>query len=128
MAVDQTGWRALAIEVIPVPNTGAMRDQPTNAVLVGREEVLIVDPGEAAGVALIEAALARRGPVRVRAIVLTHGHHDHVIAAPALKARYGCPILLNPIERPVLHRGLTWEDADRPLTAAMTLAVAGSHL
>lgn len=128
MAVDQTERQALAIEVIAVPNMGAMRDQPTNAVIVGQQEVLIIDPGEAAGVALIEAALARRGPVRVQAIVLTHGHHDHVIAAPALKARYDCPILLNPIERTVLHRGLTWEEVDRPLTGGMVFTVDGGHL
>ncbi len=39
---------ALALEVIEVPNSGFMSDQPTNAVIAGTDEVFIIDPGEAA--------------------------------------------------------------------------------
>lgn len=119
---------ALALEVIEVPNNGFMSDQPTNAVIAGTGEVFIIDPGEAAGVDLIQRALARRGDVRVKAIVLTHSHPDHATAAPALKEVYGCPVMLNPKERPVLRQFMTWSEIDLPLTGGMTLAVDGGTL
>lgn len=119
---------ALALEVIEIPNNGFMSDQPTNAVIVGTDEVFIIDPGEAAGVELIREALARRGHVRVKAIVLTHSHPDHATAAPALKAIYDCPVMLNPKEQPVLREFMTWSDIDEPLTGGMTLTVEGGAL
>ena len=91
-------------------------------------EVFIIDPGEAAGVELIQEALARRGTVRVKAIVLTHSHPDHATAAPALKELYGCPVMLNPKERPVLRQFMDWSDIDLPLTGGMTLTVDGGTL
>ncbi|MBX6341308.1 MAG: MBL fold metallo-hydrolase, partial [Thermomicrobiaceae bacterium] len=45
-------------------------DEPTNAYLVGRDEVLLVDPGSAAGVGAALRALAALGRPPVRAIVL----------------------------------------------------------
>jgi glyoxylase-like metal-dependent hydrolase (beta-lactamase superfamily II) len=123
---DEPG--APAIEVIAVPNDGVMSDQPTNATIIGTDEVIIVDPGDQPGVAVIQEALARRGTVRVAAIVLTHGHHDHSLAAPALKRTFACPILLNPAERPILPRALDWSEIDRPLTGGMTLSVDGVRL
>lgn len=119
---------ALALEVIEVPNGGFMSDQPTNAVIAGTDEVFIIDPGEAAGVELIQQALARRGSIRVKAIVLTHSHPDHATAAPALKELYGCPVMLNPKEQPVLRQFMSWSDIDLPLTGGMTLAVNGGTL
>ncbi|UGB36802.1 hydroxyacylglutathione hydrolase [Frateuria soli] len=49
---------------------------------------LVVDPGEAAPV---EAALAERR-LRLRAILLTHHHGDHVAGAAALRARHGATV------------------------------------
>jgi glyoxylase-like metal-dependent hydrolase (beta-lactamase superfamily II) len=128
MATEQTGTGVPALEVIAVPNDGVMSDQPTNATIVGTDEVLIVDPGDAQGVEVIAAALARRGVPRVKAIVLTHAHHDHALAAPALKRLYDCPIMLHPDERPILPRTMNWSDIDLPLTGGMTLEVGGAHL
>ncbi len=56
-----------------------------NCYLVGDLELgtcVVVDPGEG-GEAAVAAALDRRG-VRCEAILLTHGHLDHVWSAPAL--------------------------------------------
>src|SRR5947209_2358901 len=102
--MERSQPRALALEVIEIPNNGFMSDQPTNAVIAGTDEVFIIDPGEAVGVELIQAALARRGDVRVKAIVLTHSHPDHATAAPALKTIYGAPVMLNPKEQPILRQ------------------------
>lgn len=128
MAAEQSESRAPALAVLAVPNDGFMADQPTNATIVGTDEVLIVDPGDRAGVALVREALAARGAVRVKAIVLTHSHPDHATAAPDLKRLYGCPIMLNPRERPVLRQFLNWADVDLPLTGGMTLTVDGGRL
>ncbi len=128
MTADSRETRALAFDVVAVPNDGVMSDQPTNATIVGGDEVLIVDPGDREGVEVIRAALDRRGTVRVAGILLTHAHHDHALAAPALKRLYGCPIWLNPAERPILPATIPWEEIDRPLIGGMTLTVDGGIL
>ncbi|MFV0428360.1 MAG: MBL fold metallo-hydrolase [Arachnia sp.] len=63
-----------------------------NSWLVGDDaEALVIDPGHDA--AAVAAAVAGR---RVSAVVLTHGHWDHVRAAPALAGIVGSPqIFLN---------------------------------
>jgi ribonuclease/clavin/mitogillin len=72
----------------------------TNAYVVGRERLVVVDPaspdpGEQA--ALLEYLDARcAGGARVEAVVLTHAHHDHIAAAPAVSARFGARILAHP--------------------------------
>ena len=126
--MERTAPHALALEVIEIPNNGFMSDQPTNATIVGTHEVFIVDPGDAAGGEIIQGALGRRAGVRVKAIVLTHGHPDHATAAPELKRVYGCPVMLNPKEQPILRQFLSWSDIDEELTGGMTLPLEGGEL
>ncbi len=128
MTGEQPAARPLALEVIAVPNDGSMSDQPTNATIVGTDEVFIVDPGDQAGVEIIGRAIDARRGVRVKAIILTHAHPDHAVAAPALRQRYGCPIMLNPKERPILRQFLDWSDVDLSLKGGMTLTVDGGRL
>ena len=52
-------------------------------------EALIADPGDEAG--RIMAALKRENASPV-AILLTHGHFDHICADDALRAHYGIPV------------------------------------
>ena len=70
-------------------------DVDNNVWLVGDDdEVLVIDaPHDAAPI--IEAVAGRR----VTAIVLTHGHNDHLTAAVALRAATGAPVWLNPADR-----------------------------
>jgi len=128
LAQDVTAPEMPGFEVIAIPNGGFMSDQPTNAVIVGAHEVFIVDPGDASGAEIIAATLTRRGEVRVKAIVLTHGHPDHATAAPALKERFNAPILLNPKEQPILRQFLQWTAVDGELRGGMTLTVEDIRL
>jgi len=128
MAAAISAPRPLALEIIAVPNTGPLSEEPTNAIIVGTAEVFIVDPGDEAGVGIISAKLAGRGVVTVKAILLTHAHPDHAIAAPALQRRYGCPIMLGPGEVPVMRDYLPWSTVEHPLVGGMTLAVDGGCL
>lgn len=52
-------------------------------------ECLVVDPGDEEG--RIEALLEKMG-ARPAAILLTHGHFDHILAAGALRERYHVPV------------------------------------
>lgn len=70
-------------------------DVDNNVWLVGDDdEVLVIDaPHDPAPI------LAAIGGRRVTAIVLTHGHNDHITAAPALREATGAPIWFNPADR-----------------------------
>jgi glyoxylase-like metal-dependent hydrolase (beta-lactamase superfamily II) len=62
---------------------------------------LIIDPGDEA--ARVAAACRSLPPV---AILLTHGHYDHVAAAGVLAERFGVPIYAHQADRPWLDG--TW--------------------
>ncbi|MDO4632632.1 MAG: MBL fold metallo-hydrolase [Eubacteriales bacterium] len=73
------------------------------------KEAFIIDPADRAD--LIEDWIAER-KVMPKAILLTHGHYDHIGAATELKQRYQIPIYAMEAERAVL------EDANLNLSAA----------
>jgi glyoxylase-like metal-dependent hydrolase (beta-lactamase superfamily II) len=54
--------------------------------LVSDGEAVLIDAGAYPND--LEAALDRRG-LRLKAILLTHGHFDHIFAASALKEKFG---------------------------------------
>ena len=99
-------------------------DVDNNVWLVGDDdEVLVVDaPHDAAPI------VAGVGGRQVRAIVLTHGHNDHITAAVALREATGAPIWFHPADR------MLWDvvhpDAapDEDLAEGTRFTVAGTTL
>ena len=99
-------------------------DVDNNVWLVGDDdEVLVIDaPHDAAPI--VEAIGGRR----VTAIVLTHGHNDHITAAPALREATGAPIWFSPADRmlwDMVHEGV---EPDEALGEGTTFRVAGTTL
>ncbi len=99
-------------------------DVDNNVWLVGDDEqVLVIDaPHDAAPI------LQAIGGRRVTAIVLTHGHNDHITAAVDLRAATGAPIWFHPADRmlwDVVHEGV---DPDEALGEGTTFRVAGTTL
>jgi glyoxylase-like metal-dependent hydrolase (beta-lactamase superfamily II) len=99
-------------------------DVDNNVWLVGDDtEVLVIDaPHDAAPI--LEAIAGRR----VTAIVLTHGHNDHITAAVALREATGAPIWFHPADRmlwDVVHPGV---EPDEALGEGTRFSVAGTTL
>ena len=103
---------------------GQTFDVDNNVWVVGDDaECVVIDAPHDA-----DAIRAVVGDRRLKAILCTHAHDDHVRVAPALREATGAPILLHPDDKPVwelTHPDLLW-DAD--LTDGQELEVAGTSL
>ena len=64
-------------------------------------EAAVIDPGDEADRILL--ALAESG-LSVKLIINTHGHLDHVGANKRLKEATGAPILIHPLDAPMLNQ------------------------
>ncbi len=109
---------------------GETFDVDNNIWVVGDdEECVVIDAPHS-----VADILAVVGDRKVRAIICTHAHDDHVRVAPALRERVTAPILLHPDDRPLWE--LTHGSEDDPdatlwdvdLADAMTVEVAGTTL
>ncbi|MDQ4098078.1 MAG: MBL fold metallo-hydrolase [Actinomycetota bacterium] len=92
-----------------------------NVWLVGDdEEVLVVDAAHDA-----EAIRAAIGGRRVVAILLSHGHNDHINAAPALAEATGTPpVYLHADDLMLWHQVFPETNPDRWLTDGLEVSVA----
>ena len=90
---------------------GGSWDVDNNVWVVGDDDqVVIVDAAHTAP-AIIDAVAGRH----VVAVVLTHGHDDHVTVAPELSAELHAPILLHPgddVLWKVTHPDVTYRNLD----------------
>ena len=109
---------------------GETFDVDNNIWVVGDDaECVVIDAPHS-----VDDILAVVGDRRVRAIVCTHAHDDHVRVAPALRERVTAPILLHPDDRPLwelTHGGPDAVDGhlwDVDLSDGMHVEVAGTTL
>ncbi|MFN0071103.1 MAG: MBL fold metallo-hydrolase [Chloroflexota bacterium] len=79
------------IELVLAPNPSVMTGRGTNTYVFGEDSVAVLDPGPNMPEHL-EAILTRVGRRSVAAIVVTHGHSDHLPAAYPLARATGAPI------------------------------------
>ena len=115
----------LKVHHVLAPNPGYMTGAGTNTYLIedGAGGVVVVDPGpdDERHVAAILAAAQPLG--EIKAMLVTHGHLDHLPAATALGKQTGAKLhghaLLPGVERP-LAEGETWRSGSLSLTALAT--------
>ncbi|MDQ0791014.1 glyoxylase-like metal-dependent hydrolase (beta-lactamase superfamily II) [Streptomyces sp. B3I7] len=103
---------------------GGTWDVDNNVWIVGDDhEAVVIDAAHDAD-AIVEALGGRR----LRAIVCTHAHNDHIDAAPALAERTGAVIWLHPDDLPLWKQTHPDRLPDRWLDDGQVLEAAGADL
>jgi len=105
-------------------------------VLVEGDRVALIDAGYPGQVTDVEESVRRvgRSPEEIEAVLVTHGHVDHVGGLPHLVERYGVRVLTSEVEsrnvRGEVHESATPLDVARrcynPRIAAWALRVAAA--
>ena len=102
---------------------GGTWDVDNNVWVIGDDdEVVVVDAAHTADA--IVGAVAGRNVV---AVIVTHGHDDHVTVAPELATTLTAPVLLHPGDD-MLWKASHPEEAYRHLAAGQRIAVAGTEI
>ncbi len=103
---------------------GETFDVDNNIWVVGDDqECVVIDAPHS-----VDDILAVVGERRVKAILCTHAHDDHVRVAPALRERVVAPIMLHPADRPLwelTHSEHLW---DVDLADGVEIEVGGTTL
>jgi len=91
------------VALVVLPGAGGVPGQAVNAYVVGRRDVVVVDPGDPSEEAVdaLRAAAARRGG-RIAAIVLTAAEADRSAGAEALAGGEDVPVYAGPGAQRVL--------------------------
>ncbi|MGO3146628.1 MAG: MBL fold metallo-hydrolase [Leucobacter sp.] len=102
---------------------GGTWDVDNNVWIVGDDaEVIVIDPAHNAA-AVAEAV----GTRKVLAILLTHGHDDHIRAARETATLLGAPLHLNPADR-MLWDSIYADAPDAEIADGESFSVAGVEL
>ena len=103
---------------------GGTWDVDNNVWLVGDDaEVFVIDPAHDP-----QAIMAAVGTRTVKAVLLTHGHDDHIRYAREFAGLAGAPVLMNTEDQ------MLWEDIypgttpDSPIADGDTFEIAGTSL
>ena len=103
---------------------GETHEVDNNLWVVGDDtECVVIDAPHS-----VSDILGLVGDRKVRAILCTHAHDDHVRVAPALREEVVAPIMLHPDDRPLwklTHPSYLW---DVDLTDGLEITVAGTTL
>ncbi|MCZ4499191.1 MAG: beta-lactamase domain protein [Marmoricola sp.] len=103
---------------------GETFDVDNNVWVVGDDhECVVIDAPHD-----VEGILAIVGDRKVKAIICTHAHDDHVRVAPALRLRTTAPILLHPADKVVWELTHADELWDVDLSDGLEIAVGGTTL
>lgn len=103
---------------------GGTWEVDNNVWLVGDDtEAYVIDAAHDA-----EAILAALGDRRLLGVICTHGHDDHIDAAPEVAERTGAPVLLHPEDTVLWEMRHPGRTPDAALTEGDTLPVAGTEL
>lgn len=110
--------------LVPVRSSALPPATHTNCIIWGEEELYVIDPGahdpveQAHLMGHIEHLVALGGTVK--AILLTHGHPDHMASARLVQDQYGVPIYAHP-----LTTGQNDFEIDHPLADGDVIEIAG---
>lgn len=81
----------------------------------GQRDAVVIDPG--AAIDEIQACIAEEA-LEIGAILLTHGHFDHIGAVSALRRLHGVDCLVHPDDQKLVRRANLYRaifDADEPI-------------
>lgn len=103
---------------------GGTWDVDNNVWIVGDDtECVVIDPAHDPA-----AVVAAVGGRRVVAVLLTHGHDDHIRAVRDVAAQVGAPVHLNPADTVLWEQVYPGTTADEEIVDGQEITVAGVTL